>query len=122
MRVHILGAALALALSACQTQSSYYAWGGYAVSVWNVTSGEGVADIGEDIDTLTATIEEARASARPIPPGMHAHLGMLHSLRGEIDLAAAAFESEKELYPESVVFMDRLLAGLRGEDPMGVDS
>lgn len=122
MRAAILGAALALVLSACGGPSSYYAWNGYGRSVWNVTSGEGVADIGEDIDTLSATIEQARASAKPIPPGMHAHLGMLHAQRGELDLAAAAFESEKELFPESAVFMDRLLARLRGEEPAEADS
>ena len=47
-----------------------------------------------------------------MPPGWHAHLGYLYFELGKSDQARQEFETEKANFPESAVFMDRLLANL----------
>lgn len=61
------------------------------------------------IDALKKSIELSRAKSLGIPPGLHAHLGMLYGATGALDLAMAEFNEEKTLYPESAAFMDRLM-------------
>ncbi|MCF1957439.1 DUF4810 domain-containing protein [Escherichia coli] len=61
------------------------------------------------IDALKKSIELSRAKSLGIPPGLHAHLGMLYGATGALDLAMAEFNEEKALYPESAEFMDRLM-------------
>lgn len=100
-------AVLALAGASC-AGPSIYEWGPYQESVYDLTANAGQVDVGAWIDQLNLTVEKARAEERPIPPGMHAHIGLLYTMQGQLDTAAAAFESEKELYPESAVFVDRL--------------
>jgi hypothetical protein len=43
---------------------------------------------------------------------VHAHLGYMQYRQGNIGMAANEFEMEKNLYPESLVFIDRLIKGL----------
>ena len=105
-----------LLICACAGTPTYYEWGGYSDAVWNATSGDGQADLGADIDALNATVEKASAGGKRVPPGMHAHIGMLYARRGELDTALAAFESEKELFPESAQFMDMLIGRIRGDE------
>lgn len=108
-RTFVIAAAIC-ALTSCQQRGrSLYAWGNYQDSVWRLTHAEGAADVDADIDSLTQTVERTRQEGRRVPPGMHAHLGLLYSMRGELDTAQAAFESERELYPESATFIDGLI-------------
>ncbi len=115
MRRSFVIAAAICALTACQQNRSRYAWAHYEDSVWSMTHAEGAADIDAQIALLQETVEGAGQSGRAIPPGMHAHLGMLYSMRGERDIARAAFESERELYPESTAFIDGLIARMGGD-------
>ena len=52
------------------------------------------------------------AETKPVPPGWHAHLGYLYYHAGKLDQARQEFETEKATFPESTVFMNRLLAKL----------
>ncbi len=98
-----------LAGSACQTPTRYN-WGDYENSVYAVTSNAGEVDAQAEIASISGTIERAAESGKLIPPGMHAHLGLLYSLVGDTANAAAALTAEKVLYPESSVFIDGVLA------------
>ncbi len=55
---------------------------------------------------------KAQAANKPLPPGFHAHLGYEYYLMGKNTLALQQFQLEKEKFPESAVFMDRMIAGL----------
>ncbi len=92
-----------------------YAWGNYEDSVWHLTHAEGAADVDAWIDSLSRTIEKARAEEKPVAPGLHAHMGLLYSMRGELDLAQAAFETERELFPESESFINGVIARMGGD-------
>ena len=61
---------------------------------------------------LEEDIQEARSKGKPLPPGFYAHLGLLYFQTGDSLLAKRAFETEKSLFPESSVLMDRMISNL----------
>ena len=104
--------AVGLMFMGCRGNQSRYVWGGFEPCVFSVTSGiggEGNEDVESLIQLAEVDIERASASEKLIPPGLHAHLGLLYGLRGDLLLAKGAFEAEMELYPESRVFLTGVL-------------
>jgi len=66
----------------------------------------------KQIEVLEMDYQKARSQNKPVPPGFHAYLGYLYFDLGKVDEARREFETEKTNFPESAVFMDRLLANL----------
>jgi hypothetical protein len=95
--------------TACQNPSRYR-WGGYENSVYKVTANAGEVDAQSEIASISETVERAAELGQFIPPGMHAHLGLLYSLVGDTVNASAALTAEKVLYPESREFIDGVLS------------
>ncbi len=107
----LAGLALAgAALLGCT--STHYDWGRYEDSVFEVTRQPDSFDLAAEIDTLEAQLQQSADRQRLPPPGLHAHLGYLHSVAGNLDAARSHFEDEKALFPESARFMDQLIARL----------
>lgn len=48
-----------------------------------------------------------------MPPGFHAHLGYLYFQFGKFDQAWQELETEEAEFPESAVFINRLLTNLK---------
>lgn len=97
----------------CVGTDSYYDWGRYDYSVRAlVTSGGSGGDWSRERALLAAEIKRSEENHRRVPPGKHAHLGYLYSLGGDSKLARLHFLAEKTLFPESAVFMDRLVESL----------
>lgn len=113
-RVCYAGVLLAVGmLSGCMSGSKpIYSWDNYQATVYEYYK----MDIGaeEQIAALKEDIEKAKANGLPVPPGLHAHLGMLYVNSGHPELAAAEFSEEKVLFPESAPFMDFLLKKMKG--------
>lgn len=103
---------LALALAGASCTSTYYDWGRYEDSVYTVTRLSDGFDLQAEIDSLETQLEETKNEQRPIPPGLHAHVGYLQTVAGNPAIARQHFEQEKALFPESARFMDHLLARL----------
>jgi hypothetical protein len=103
---------LALTLAGAGCTSTYYDWGRYEASVYAVTLRPDGFDLAAEIDALEQQLEKTRSKERPIPPGLHAHLGYLHSVAGNVVAAREHLEQEKTLYPESARFVDHMLAQL----------
>jgi hypothetical protein len=94
-----------------------YHWGHYEPLVYEMYAHPGKAEPAEQIDKLTEDIATAQSKGRPVPPGVHAHLGYMYLQQGNARAAEEQFEIEKQLFPESTVFMDRLLAQMAAESP-----
>ena len=103
-------AAIALLLAGCQSSRGLYIWGDYQNSVLQVTSTDGQPDLGALVEDAKLTIQRSADRDIRVPPGLHAHLGMLLASQGQLDGAAAAFLTEKEVYPESTVLIDGILS------------
>ena len=99
-------------LTACGTPKTIYSWGRYEQLVYTMYAKPDKATPELQVTQLEEDFQKARAKNKPVPPGFQAHLGYLYVQLGKSDQARQAFETEKVNFPESAVFMDRLLANL----------
>ena len=58
-------------------------------------------------------LEKARAANKSLPPGHYAYLGYLYFQSGQLDKALTALQTEKTIFPESAIYMDRLIAQIK---------
>jgi hypothetical protein len=112
LKVAAVGLPLAmLLLAGCGTPSRYY-WGNYEELIYANYSKPGAVSLDKQIQILQGDIAKAQKAGKPVPPGFHAQLGYLYAQQGNADLAKSQFETEKQLFPESTVMMDRLMANM----------
>lgn len=104
--------ATAVLLIGCGTPKTIYYWGSYEPLVYTMYATPGKATPEVQVAKLEEDFQKARAKNQPVPPGFHAHLGYLYVQLGKGDQARQEFETEKASFPESAVFMDRLLGNL----------
>jgi hypothetical protein len=76
-------------------------------------SDPGKVPIEEQLQNLEQDYQKARSVDKPVPPGYHAHMGYLYFQLGKTDQALQSFVTEKTLFPESTVYMDRLIARIK---------
>ncbi len=110
---HGLLALAVLGLVGCASQpTTLYDWGAYpqALSLHLRQSG---GDAARQASLLEQQLQRAAGAARAAPPGLHAHLALLHTQLGNEAQALRHLEAEKALYPESAAYMDFLLASAR---------
>ncbi|OYT89276.1 MAG: DUF4810 domain-containing protein [Burkholderiales bacterium PBB6] len=103
-----LAAAAALVGCAQPAKPPLYVWGAYQGQVYEHLRAEG----GNPLDqyaVLSAQLQQTVSSGGRVPPGLHAHLGLLQLKLGKPDEAFAHFESEKKLFPESAAYVDWLM-------------
>jgi hypothetical protein len=112
MKRGLLWLMLAGLLAGCGTPS-IYSWGQYESLVYTTFAEPGKAPPERQIEKLEEDLQKARSRNQPVPPGFHAYLGYLYVQTGKLDAAKQELETEKALFPESAVFMDRLLANLQ---------
>jgi hypothetical protein len=108
----IMLAVFALAGCAHQPQTLYQ-WGSYEDQVYAMYNDPGKVPIEEQLQNLEKDYERIRASNAAPPPGFNAHLGYLYFQTGKTEQALKSFENEKSLFPESTIYMDRLIARLK---------
>ncbi|WP_374086618.1 DUF4810 domain-containing protein [Methylomicrobium lacus] len=102
-----------LALSGCAPAPSLYYWGEYEDLIYQMYEEPGSADPATQIAKLREDIGKAGEAGKPVPPGLHAHLGYLYFLQSDTHAAALEFETEKKLFPESATFVDGMLGRLK---------
>ncbi|WP_430010346.1 DUF4810 domain-containing protein [Methylophaga lonarensis] len=110
-KLSVAGAGLALLLltGCAQQPKQLYHWGDYENLLYIMYTEPGAADPDMQIQKLTADIQQAHAKDLRIAPGIHAHLGYMYALKGNMASAKAEFIKEKQLYPESAIFIDGML-------------
>jgi|SRR5208283_2785263 len=102
---------IAVLLAGCQSKSVYY-WGHYEQLVYVTYAQPGKLPPDAQELKMEEDIQKATAANKPLPPGFHAYLGYLDYQMGKPDLARQEFEKEKVQFPESTVFMDRMMTNL----------
>nr|WP_269811658.1 DUF4810 domain-containing protein [Buttiauxella ferragutiae] len=103
-----------ITLAGCAKQESkkIYQWGNYQDTLYSFYSNNTAPEA--QIGALQEVVEKAKATAKPVPPGLHAQLGMLYSKTGKLDLAMVEFNKEKTMFPESAPYMDFLTSKDKG--------
>jgi len=100
-----------LIIQGCTTnKQALYEWGSYENLIYQSYATPGKQSLEEQAIKLEAEYQIALSKNKALPPGFHAHLGLLYFQSGKIDLAQQSFITEEKLFPESKQFMDRLIA------------
>lgn len=103
--------ALTLAASAllagCAGPQTLYQWEGYEPQVYEYFKGEEPKEA--QAEALERDLQKIRSTGKAVPPGYHAHLGLLYLSMGKDDQMVQQFKTEKTLFPESGTYMDFLL-------------
>jgi len=105
--------AVTLTLGACANKPpALYSWQGYQANLdayfrANSLSPDAQAQLMEQ------DLQKIRASGLAVPPGYHAHLGLLYGEQGDVDKFAQQVALEKSKFPESETFMDFLMRKLK---------
>ena len=111
MKQLMLGAGIAV-LAGCAAPKTMYAWGSYEELIYASYAAPGSAPPEMQIESMERDYQQARAANKRVPPGWHAHLGYLYYQAGKRDQAMQELRTEKAEFPESAVFVDRLLANI----------
>ena len=110
MLKNVAGIVLTMLLVGCTTApKSLYNWGSYPQQNYLMYSQPEKASASMQILKLEAEIEQSKAKNLAVPPGLYAHLGLLHVQQNQPNKAIEYFQLERQVYPESTVLMDRLL-------------
>jgi hypothetical protein len=106
----LVGLVSILLIQGCSTKQDLYYWGEYQQVIQDIYLEPGKADVQTQIYKLNLTIERAENYGMKVPPGLFAHLGMVHAQIGNIELARESLLQEKALYPEASTFIDGILS------------
>ncbi|NCN42100.1 DUF4810 domain-containing protein [bacterium] len=102
--------ALALLLSSCASKPLYY-WGNYQDVIYErLAKGNNDGPL-KHIELLQKDITYSQEQGLELPPGFHAHLGMLYSEVGNLRLSQEHLAQERSNFPESATLMDLFLKG-----------
>ena len=93
--------------------STLYDWGGYEPSLYVMYIQAGKFKVNEALADLSQEVEKTNAKDLKVPPGKYAHLGYLSYLAGDTAAASGYFQAEKQAFPESAKFMDRMLEQIK---------
>ena len=96
-----------LLLAGCATPQEKYAWGTYDHSLYTYYKSPAKAD--DFALSLANVVKGADQTHAVVAPGIYAEYGYLMFQQGKTQDAVKAFQSEEELWPESKVFMDRMI-------------
>ncbi len=102
-------AALSTLLTGCATPT-LYSYGQYEELIYASYAAPGKVTPEMQVEKLEQDYQKARAANKRMCPGWHAQLGYLYFQLGKMDQAQQEFLTEKAEFPESTVFIDRLLA------------
>ena len=100
-------ACLTVALCGCVTNHYTYDWGDYDPSMYAYYKNP--AKVGQFSDSLAAIIKAGDAQGVKVPPGIYAEYGYLKLQQGKNSEAVGLFEQEEQHWPESKVFMERMI-------------
>ncbi|NBW50016.1 MAG: DUF4810 domain-containing protein [Betaproteobacteria bacterium] len=106
-------AALGLALSGCATKpATLYQWQAYQAHLDQYFRADN-QNLDAQVQSMETDLQKIRVSGGAVPPGYHAHLGLLYGKQGKPDQFMVQMQTEKKLFPESEIYVDFLLRNFR---------
>ena len=94
-------------LAGCSGPKTLYQWETYQTQTYEYFKGEEARET--QVEALERDLQKIKSTGKAVPPGYHAHLGMLYASLGKDDQMVQQFNTEKALFPESASYMDFLL-------------
>jgi hypothetical protein len=109
MKNYIYMLVIAVALSSCGSSKKLYSWNKYEKASYNYLKKADEKSTNKIIKEYKKIINEQKGIRKSIPPGMCADYGFLLIQKGNKAEGIANLKKEIALYPESKVFIDRIL-------------
>ena len=97
-----------------QAPKPLYYWGNYEQSLYISYSKPEKMSPAQLASNLEEDLSKAAGKGLKANPGLHAQLGLTYLELGRAEAAMKEFQTEKELFPESALFMDRMLEKMKG--------
>jgi hypothetical protein len=91
----------------CATNTEKYHWGEYDSSLYAYYRDP--SKVAELSAALEAVVKDAEQTKSVVPPGVYAEYGYLLLQQNRSKEAIGLFEQEKSSWPESTVFMNRMI-------------
>ena len=113
MRTFVLAAGACLLVGCVAQPKPIYSWGNYEELVYASYLSPQDLPAEKQVEILEKDYQVARSTNQRMPPGWHAHLATLYFQLGKADQARQELLTEKAEFPESHVFVDRLVANLK---------
>ncbi len=110
-RVKSILTALIVSLSFCLPASAetLYSWYGYQDKSYKYLKKNDSSSYKSLIQCYESMINSQRAARKAVPPGIYADYGWALIKEGNREKGIAMLKKEMELYPESSVFINRIL-------------
>lgn len=86
-----------------------YYFGNYSESLYQYEKNQTQASLLNHTTELQRIIKKSKRLDLPVPPGIYAELGYIKLKANKKEEAIFFFSAEAALYPESKLFMDRLI-------------
>ncbi|MDR0614166.1 MAG: DUF4810 domain-containing protein [Dysgonamonadaceae bacterium] len=102
------GMAVALCLTSCAPKM-LYSWGNYDDTSYKYLKNSDEKSTGQLIKTYLQIIEKQEGTRKAVPPGIYADYGFILLQANKTVEGKAMLEKEIALYPESKIFIDRIL-------------
>jgi hypothetical protein len=102
-------------VSGCTTTShgGYY-WGNYSNAYYEWLKAPSPETLAERKESLEDIINTSREKGLRVPPGVQAELGKIYAEQNNPEMASSMLSAEMETYPESAIFLKRLLEQSQG--------
>lgn len=108
-KIGVLVCLVFLAASCTTTSKSLYTWNDYEQASYRYYKNQTPEDTEKLMKTYQAMINKPKGSRKVAPPGIHAEYGYFLLQENKKEEGIAMLQKEKELYPQSAKFMDRLI-------------
>lgn len=112
MKKLIVLAVTALIVVSCQISKPLYNWEKYDRDSYTYLKKNDDKSAEKLIKTYDKIIKKQHRTRQVVPPGIYADYGLLLIERERVDEGKKMLEKEIELYPESKIFIDRILKTL----------
>jgi hypothetical protein len=93
----------------CEPQKNLYSWGNYSNASYSYLKNSDEKSTQELIEIYKKLIDKQTGTRMVPPPGICADYGFLLLQQGKTDEGKALLEREVELYPESAIYIERVL-------------
>ena len=110
MKKHLIAAAAVLILASCARQKPLYDWHDYDDTSYGYQKDSDKESIEDVLGSYKDIVKEQKDGTRKaVPPGVYADYGFLLLQNGRTKKGSQMLEREVKLYPESKIFIDRIL-------------
>lgn len=113
MRKNLILVAFIALLASCTAPKTLYSWGKYETTSYNYLKNTDEKSIQELIENYQKVIEDQKGTRGVVPPGVYADYGFLLLQEGKTKDGKDLLLKEIALYPESKIFIDRILKKLK---------